>query len=245
MDPLQESDPWSEALQLRQLEPDPTFFTTRTGVPPAILQAVTHGTSGIVVVDAREAAMWAKSPEDISPNKLAVVVLGPADLPDKTRPAKSLEFPYYDQHGARLLVKGTLIDLGATPMKVKGEDQLLHMSVIDSQNVACELHAAEIDEWPEVTSASVGYLRQSLGLTSEDILHTWGRRAFRSSKPARNLQEADTIFLMLRLRLSAVESTLKKTIPGVYVCLATCASWQRQRKAAMELSATSLEVASG
>ena len=65
VDPLQERDPWSEAIQSRQLKPDPNFFVTRAGVPPTVLQAVTHGTSGIVVVDAREAAMWAKSPEDI------------------------------------------------------------------------------------------------------------------------------------------------------------------------------------
>ena len=81
-----------------------------------------------------------------------------------------------------------MVDLGATPLKVKGEDQLLQMTVIDSKKVACELHAVEIDEWPEVTRAPVRYLRQSLGLNSEDILHTWGETGFpkqqASSEPA-------------------------------------------------------------
>ena len=218
VDPLQLRDPWSEAIQSKQLKPDPTFFVTRSGEHPAILQAVTHGTTGIVIADAREAAMWAKNSESVYSDELAVVVLGQVDIPDPRRPMKTLEFPCYDQHGARLLVKGTVIDLGDTQLKVKGGDQPLQMSVIESQNVACELHSSEVDDWVDASRVPVRFLRQCLGLTAEDILHTWGRRAYRNRKAAQRLQEADTIFLMLRLRAAAVEPTLKKAIPGVYVC---------------------------
>ena len=216
-DPLQLRDPWREAIQMRQLRPDPAFFETRSGSPPMILQAIAQGASGIVVIDAKEAVAWAKSSEDISPDELTAIVLGPVDLVECNRPVKTLEFPCCDQNGARLLIKGTAIELGATPLKVKGEDQPLQMRVIDSRNVACELHGPEIDEWQEAKKAPVKFIRQIFGLGADDILHTWGRRAFRSNKQVQHIQEADSIFLMLRLKASMLEPMLKQAMPGIFV----------------------------
>ena len=60
-DRLQTQDPWAEALQHRHLKPEAAFFHTATKQPPNILQTVTHGCSGLAIVDLKEAQLLARS----------------------------------------------------------------------------------------------------------------------------------------------------------------------------------------
>ena len=113
-------------------------------------------------------------------------------------------------------MKGTVIDLGATALEVKGEDQVHQMQVIDSGNLACELHGAEIEEWQEARQAPVKYLKKALGMSPDDVLHTWGRRCYRNNKQVQQANDADSIFVMLRVKACAIQTILKQAIPGVY-----------------------------
>ena len=217
IDPLQLSDPWSQAIQARTLKPDPSFFQTADGKPPAILSSVSHGASGLVVLDRNEAQLLAGSQSALSPDALAVLVIGEVDFPEAKRPVRQAEFPCHDLNGTRLLAKGLLLDLGSTPMKVTGEDTIHNMEVVASSNLAVEIHKAEVESWDEVCKGPAKFLKTVLSMEHDAILHTWARRTFSKSKQINAIDAADTVFFMIRVKQDAVESALRKVIPGVYV----------------------------
>ena len=215
-DHLQYNDPSADALQQRQLRPDPAFFQTATKGPPVILQAVSHGCTGLAIVDEKEASLLAKADGDLSPDELSIIVMGRPSMPDAKRPHREIQFPCLDAKGNRLLAKGTLIDLGAIPMRVVGEDSVYQMAVVQSSCVACEVHQCDFEEWHDLCQAPIKQIKKTLGLDGEDILHTWGRKFFRSGEPLQSHDGADAMFVMLRVRATVTEAVLKATVPGMY-----------------------------
>ena len=216
-DQLQLHDPCTEALQQRTLRPDPSFFQTAAKTPPAILQTVSHGCSGLAIVDAKEAQVLAKSDSDLSPNELSIIALGQPDLPGALRPHREVQFPCEDAKGTRLLVKSTLIDLGAIHLQVAGEETTYSMNVVDSCCSACEVHRCDFEEWEELCESPIRHLKRVLLLAADDLIHTWGRRFFKGGKAAQSLENAESLFLMLRIRASATEAVLRTTIAGLEV----------------------------
>ena len=215
-DPLQASDPWAEAIQARNMRPDASFFQTSSSKPPAVLQSVTRGASGIIMVDEKEALLLAQSQDDMSPDELAAITLGEHSFQGAKRPCRAIEFPCYDQHNARLLVKGTLIDLGSAHIKVAGEDTVHDMQVASSSCLAVEVHRDDYEEWDDFTQAPVRHLKKVFALTSQDVIHSWGRKAYRQGKLQPSMDQADSVFLMLRIRSDVLEDVLKLAVPGLF-----------------------------
>ena len=215
-DVLQLHDPWAEALQSRQLTPEVSFFRTSSHQAPTLLQSVSHGCSGLVLVDPKEAKLLARANEDLSPDELSIVTLGDVEMQDAARPHRVIQFPCRDAKGAKLLVTGTLVDLGATKMRVAGEESIYAMPVMDTKCITCELHKSELEEWPEFAKTPVRHLRKMLGLAADDVVHSWGKKYFRAGKQAQSVEDADSAFLMLRLKATALETALKVTTPGLF-----------------------------
>ena len=215
-DELQTRDPWAEALQSRQIKPQADFFCTSSGHPPVILQSVSHGCSGLAVVDVSEAQLLAKADVDLSPDELSVLVLGEPSLPEAKRPNRQVEFPCQDGNGGKMLVRGTLIDLGATPMQIAGETAKYKMRVIDSSCVACEVHRTEYDEWPDFVVSPIRHLKRVLSLGNDDLIHTWSKKAFRQGKQISTADMADSVFVMLRVKSACLEQVLKLAVPGIF-----------------------------
>ena len=214
-DILQIQDPWAEALQSRQLRPDATFFQTSAKVPPTILQSVSHGCSGLAMVDEQEAVLLSRTDADLSPDELAVITVGEPVLEGCKRPTRVIEFPCEDHKGAKLLIKGTIVDLGAQKLQVAGEDTIHSIDVVSSACVSIEVHRSEYEDWQEFQQAPVRHLKRVFSLKTEDVLHTWGKRAFRQGKQAPNMDQAESIFLMLRVRTVCLEPILKVVTPGL------------------------------
>ena len=215
-DALQANDPWAEALQHRLLRPEPSFFMTADGSPPTILSSVSHGCTGLAVVDVNEACILAKEQSDLSPDELSVIVLGEPDLPEVRRPHRLIEFPCLDSKSCRLLVKGTLIDLGGLPMRVVGEESKLEMKVMNTACIACEVHRAEYEDWQELMQSPVRDLKKVLNLPAADVLHTWSRKFFCQGKPVSSMEAADAFFIMPRVRAECTEPILKCMVAGLY-----------------------------
>ena len=215
-DALQENDPWAEALQGRQLRPDPSFFQTSEQSPPVILQSVTHGVSGLALVEEKEASLLAASDQDLSPDALAVIVLGEPNLDNAKRPNRVIEFPCVDGAGTRMLVKGTIIDLGATRLQVVGENAVHQMQVVPSACIAIEAHKAELEDWQDFIQAPIRFLKKAFALSADQVLHSWAKKAFRQGKIQQNFDQADSAFLMLRVKACIAESILKVALPGLY-----------------------------
>ena len=113
-------------------------------------------------------------------------------------------------------MKGTIIDLGSAKIKVVGEDKVHQMQVASSSCIAVEIHRDEFEEWHELVQAPVRLLKKAFALSNEDVIHTWGRKAYRQGKLQTALEQADSVFIMLRIRESATDSVLRLTIPGLY-----------------------------
>ena len=216
IDPLQENNPWSQAIQEKSLTPDATFFTTSTGKPPPILPAVMQGHSGLVVIDRKDAQALASNPCHLSPDELGALVIGECPLESPSRPVRKLEFPCVDGKGARLRAKGTLIDLGSVQLKVAGEDRIHAMPVAQTSILACELHRGEIDQWSEATKSPARFLKTALALGNDDIVQIWGKKTFRQGKPESDAKEMDVIFFMMRIRENMLEHVLRALQKGIY-----------------------------
>ena len=65
-------------------------------------------------------------------------------------------------------------------------------------------------------AAPVKYLKKALGLVSDDILHVWGKKYFKASKAIPVSENADSVFLMLRVKALKVEAALRVTLPGLF-----------------------------
>ena len=192
-DSLQTNDPWAEALQNRQVRPEASFFLTAANEAPVILQTVSHGCTGLAIVDLKEAELLARADADLSPDELAIITLGEPDLPDAKRPIRRIQFPCVDQKDMRMLARGTLIDLGAARMKLAGEDAILPMQVTDTVCIACEIQKGDMEEWPEFSRAPVKFLKKVLNLQGEDVLHVWGKKWFRAGKTVPSPESAECI----------------------------------------------------
>ena len=181
-----------------------------------LLPAVTQGSSGLVVVDPKEAQILAKGTTSLSPDELGALVFGDCHIESPTMPVRTLEFPGSDASGARLLAKGVLIDLGGTRLQVAGGDKIYQMPVADSAIIACELHRFEVEQWAEAIKSPMRFLKTVLSLEGEDVIQVWGKKTCRQSKPETDPQEVDAIFVMLRIRSQVLDPVLKAMLPGVY-----------------------------
>ncbi|CAE7253684.1 unnamed protein product [Symbiodinium sp. CCMP2592] len=193
-DPLQYNDPWTAALQERsQWTLEPSFFRTEGGGHPVALTKVTHGATGIALVTEREAELLLQNQDVMSKEELAALVVGTHMQLKGKFPIQEVEIPCRNQEDRRILIKAQMINLGAKKISLYGEDAKIKVDELDGIILAAEV------------------------LRKEATFAAWGKKFFLQGRQTQDAKNADSCFILLRIKRDFRDATLRTMATGIYV----------------------------
>ena len=174
-------------VRAADVQPEPGFFLNADDTPTTILQSPTPGASGLLVVDVEHASELLVTLQGIQPDELALLVLG-HEVPLAHPGSQKVSFPaHVGDPPSKVLVAGTLCNVGGKPVKVHHKAQA---SVDMGESYACQFSTyrdefAE-DSWGQLTQAPVRYVAQAYkdtGLTTA-FSGPWSRTFSARGRPA-------------------------------------------------------------
>ena len=117
----------------------------------------------------------------------------------------------------RVLVRAQLLNLGDKEITVAGEDAKVTIEELGGAILSCEIIRREADNWDELLEGVVKFLKKRLESLDNALFSTWGRRFFAKGKPAEDLRQAESCFVMLRIKREFRDAILKTTHLGIYL----------------------------
>ena len=125
------------------------FITNADGSNCHQLSSIRAGACGVAIVSADSAAEWVKTPNKVSPDELALLVLGKCPANDSS--CKALHVLAFDTSGQPVILSACLHNLGAKDVKIFQHDAV-SVQVHDTQVIALTLYKAELEgfSWDEV-----------------------------------------------------------------------------------------------
>ena len=217
-DPLQTNDPWSMALQERsQWSPEATFFKTEAGTHPSTIAKITHGATGVALVTEREAEILLQNQDYMSTEELAALVVGTAFGATGKFPIQEVEIPCRNQDDRRILLKAQMINLGAKQISLFGEDSKIKVDELDGIILAAEIIRKEVPQWEEVLEGPLKYIKKQIPTLEEATFASWGRKFFLQGKPTTDTKNAETCFILLRIKRDYRDATLRTMAQGIYI----------------------------
>ena len=217
VDPLQIADPWSQALKERGAwKLDTTFFQMEDGNHPTTLDKLTHGACGLAIVSEKEAEILMQSQETMSDQELAALVIGSTFQSSAKFTIKNVETPCRNKDNVRILVRAQLINFGKKAISLAGESNIVTVEEIDASVLSCEMVKAEMDDWDEMTEGTIRFLKSKVEAINRGFIGSWGRRFFQKSKQTPDASQAETCYLMLRVKRECLETILKQIQAGIY-----------------------------
>ena len=223
-DPMQSSDPRAAAIRERRAwKIEPSFFRLQDGSVPPLLDKVTRGSTGIVLVSEKEAEILAQQQDTMSPNELAAIVIASNIKAAGRFKINDLEVPCRNGDENRVLVRAQLLNLGDRDKEitVAGEDAKVTIEELGGAILSCEIIPREADNWDELLEGVVKFLKKRLESLDNALFSTWGRRFFAKGKPAQDLRQAESCFVMLRIKREFRDAILKTTHLGIYLAPGT------------------------
>ena len=142
-------------------------------------------TSGLCLASGQQASAWLREGKPISSDELGILVLGP--MQDTELPTQAVTFPCLNRDGAKVLLHGTLVQLGSKSIKCKTTSQA--PIVADSCALVaialCKTDFSEPD-WHEALQATQNFIRKILRQDQLDqfMPAIWGRSLRSGRSPA-------------------------------------------------------------
>ena len=216
-DPLQDDDPWKKALQERdQWKMEPNFFKKEDGSPPMVLQKITHGACGIAMVYEKEASMLAGNEDHMSPEELAILLVGGTVSAPSRFSTMQVEFPCRTADDQRVLLKAQLVNLGSKKISLAGEDSKVTVDEVDSIVVGCDIVHKDVPSWSEVVEGTVRFLKKQIPTLEKASFANWGRRFYTKGKQVQDGLQAESCHIMLRVKREFRDVILEEVVRGIY-----------------------------
>ena len=163
------------------------FFVNEDNTPTNIIDHVSPGATGLVLVDFTEAAQLCSSLEKVQPDELAILVLGHA-CPDAHSCDGALSFPAESADGSRkVLLAGCLHNFGGKKVRgmhaTKAEIELSDVTCCQFMVFSDEVEALQ---WKMCVDAPVRFVADILrcaGMTTS-FSSPWGRSFAAKNRPS-------------------------------------------------------------
>ena len=205
-------------IQPDQFSLKPGFITNADGSNCQHLTNIRAGACGVAIVSAESAAEWIKTPNKVSPDELAILVLGKCPANDSS--CQALHVPAFDSSGHPVILSTCLHNLGAKDVKISQHDAV-SVQVHDTQVIALTLYKAELEgfSWEEVIQSPCKICIQILTATGCDVTmpsSPWGRswHGFRGKVQP---QQAESFQCHIRIAKTAVNPVLRASgFKGLY-----------------------------
>ena len=87
------------------------YFCNEDGTPATVLTQFSSQTSGICMLTAEQAIGWLDHTYDLTPDELAIFILGPVQIPPRFE-ATQVQAPAKDERAREVVLNGTLVQMG-------------------------------------------------------------------------------------------------------------------------------------
>ena len=216
-DPMMETDPWAQAIKERkEWKLETNFFKLQDGSSPAMLDKLTHGARGIALISEKEAELLMKQQEHMSDQELAAVIFA-SNLQGGRFQVRDIQVPCRDADDHRVLVRAQMVNLGAKMVTIMGEDSKITIDEVDGTVLSCEIIRKEMQEWDEATEGVVKLLKRKFNSLEAALFSTWGRKFFAKGKPVPDHRQAESCYVMLRIKREYRDAILRTVVPGIYM----------------------------
>ena len=203
------------------------FFVNEDNTPTTVLEHISPGATGVLLVDLPEAAHLCNTLEGVQPDELALLVLG-HECPDSNSCDGVVSFPAVPVEGeGKVLLAGCLHNFGGRKVRcmhsTKAEVELSDVTCCQFLVFADEIEASL---WKQCAEAPVRFVSEALRIAGIQSAFTspWGRTFTSKGRPAVPLQ-ADSMAFHARVEADRLTELLKQSGQGgIYV---VPKSWDR------------------
>ena len=153
------------------------FFLNQDGSPAVILQQYSPQASGVILMGAQQAHDWLVATTALSPDELAIYVVGPLAIPDKFR-STATHAPAVGTDGQEVLLNGKLIQLGSKPIcTIAANQEPIELKDVVVASVTVWKSDWDDQMWQGIISAPVRTIKNLLTLEGHQGLFgkPWGR----------------------------------------------------------------------
>ena len=149
--------------------------------------------------------------------ELAALVVGTAFRATGKFPIQEVEIPCRNQDDRRVLLKAQMINLGAKQISLFGEDKKIKVDELDGILLAAEIVRKEVPQWDEVLEGPLKYIKKQIPTLEEATFASWGRKFFLQGKPTTDTKNAETCFILLRIKRDYRDASLRTMAQGIYI----------------------------
>jgi len=211
--------PWQRPKKKKGTDPiDPneftlveSFFKNQDGTPCPAIPLLRPQATGICLMGTTQAAQWLQTPEKLSADELALLVVGAK--PESKLPFQELSVPCHNLDGNMVLLKCFMYQLGAKEVLYqKGDPQQVDAAKCMLMAITLYKGDFSVEQWTEATQNTFPFIRKLLqaeGL-ADAVLSMWGR-SFRSDRAPCAPVQAQTIQVHCSIGMDKVATFLARS----------------------------------
>eukprot|EP00438_Fugacium_kawagutii_P019202 Skav226199 [mRNA] locus=scaffold2208:181236:185744:- [translate_table: standard] len=161
------------------------FFFNSDDSAIEVIPAVKPQATGICILTAMQAQQWINSDQLLSSDELAIIALGPVQ-PNHRLHATHVTFPAMNPSQQKVLLHGTMVQLGAKHAKHKQGSQNITEEKCTIMSVTLFKEDWNEQDWQQITHNPAGFIRRTLQQDNQEkaIQSIWGKSLRAGKAPA-------------------------------------------------------------
>ena len=190
----------------------PEYFRLEDGSAAPINTAFSPCVSGVTMVNSQQANQWITQKGKLSPDELALFIVGDIGVDDDERLEK-FSVPAYNEQGDKVLIGGWLLQLGEKQVTTISADKNA-VQTLDVRICSVTLWASDFspDQWKIAVEQPVKFAKK---LLEYDQLHQaikspWGR-SMRAGKHPAGPQTATSVQFHCEVRVKDLRALLRRS----------------------------------
>eukprot|EP00438_Fugacium_kawagutii_P020389 Skav231744 [mRNA] locus=scaffold1584:181040:183616:+ [translate_table: standard] len=230
---------------IKQLVVEDGFFCNEDSTPCQQLQMIQPNQSGFVLATPQEATPWLGTPQTLSQDEFAIVVIGQCNCQDRSG-CKELTIPMFSSPDNPLVVKGVLHQLGAKDVKTNTTKNK-QVPVADTAIVCVTAFRDEVGEqgWMQLVDSPIKFCMNHLQGGDKSLQMStspWGR-SFQKEKAKVQADKAASFQFHCRIPKSDVRATLRASgFAGIYTTVKSESKQVSQEYSVVWLTKSTVEL---
>ena len=190
----------------------PEYFRLMDGSPAPIQTTFSPCVSGVTMVNAQQASQWILQKGKLSPDELALFIVGDIGLIEDERLEK-FTVPAYNEQGDKVLIGGWLLQLGEKHVTTISNEETM-VQTLDVKICSVTMWSSDFnpEQWKAAVEQPVKFAKRML---EHDQLHQaikspWGR-SLRAGKHPANQQNATSVQFHCEIRIKDLRPLLRRS----------------------------------
>ena len=190
----------------------PEFFRMADGSPAPIQTTFSPCVSGVTMVNAQQASQWLLQKGKLSPDELAIFIVGDIGIVEDDRLEK-FTVPAYNEQGDKVLIGGWLLQLGEKQISTISNEETT-IQTLDVRVCSVTLWASDFsaEQWKMAVDQPVKFAKRMLehDQLQHAIKSPWGR-SMRAGKHPAGPQTATSVQFHCEIRIKDLRPLLRRS----------------------------------